>query len=39
MAKAIANSPENIQKMNDISHGIAPDEQKLSKNLNQALAI
>ena len=39
MAKAIANSPENIQKMNDISHGIAPDEQKLAKNLNQALAI
>lgn len=39
MAKAIANSPENIQKMNDISHGIAADEQKLAKNLNQALAI
>ena len=39
MAKAIANSPENMQKMNDISHGIAPDEQKLAKNLNQALAI
>lgn len=39
MAKAIANSPENIQKINDISHGIAPDEQKLAKNLNQALAI
>lgn len=39
MAKAIANSPENIQKMNDISHGIATDEQKLAKNLNQALAI
>lgn len=39
MAKAIVNSPENMQKMNDISHGIAPDEQKLAKNLNQALAI
>lgn len=39
MAKAIANSPEAIQKMNNISHGIAPDEQKLAKNLNQALAI
>lgn len=39
MAKTMANNPEATQKMNDISHGIAPDEQKLAKNLNQALAI
>lgn len=39
MSKAMSNTPEAIQKMNDISHGIAPDEQKLAKNLNQALNI
>ena len=37
MAKKIAI--QNMQKINDISHGIAPDEQKLAKNLNQALNI
>lgn len=41
MAKEMAKKTamQNMQKMNDISHGIAPDEQKLAKNLNQALAI
>lgn len=41
MAKEMAKNTamQNMQKMNDISHGIAPDEQKLAKNLNQVLAI
>lgn len=41
MAKEMAKKTamQNMQKMNDISHGIAPDEQKLAKNLNQVLAI
>jgi len=39
MAQFAANSPEVIQKRNDISHGIAPDKHELSKKLKQAINI
>ena len=39
MTQFAANSPEVIQKMNDISHGIAPDKHELSKKLKQAINI